>query len=122
MLRTCDSSETSVPLDGVEATIRKFHSHLSVRRDDSRHHIHYRIIGSDGGLKLPTSSSASSAVGRKSSTRSKDVRKLMDASSQMPGGKELNIPMPDLLCKRLLRKLDASEIGELMTEFNLLAE
>ena len=50
-----------------------------------------------------------------------DVRKLMDASSRLRDGKELHIPMPELLRKRLLGKLDASEIGELMKEFGLLA-
>ena len=50
-----------------------------------------------------------------------DVRKLTDAFSRLRDGKELHIPMPDLLRKRLLGKLDASEIGESIKEFGQLA-
>jgi len=50
------------------------------------------------------------------------VRKLIDASSRLRDSNALPIPMSELQRRRLLGKLDTSEIGELVKESGLLAE
>ncbi|MFF2623209.1 oleate hydratase [Oerskovia jenensis] len=51
-----------------------------------------------------------------------DVRKLLAATTRLRDGEELHIPGPGLLRNRLLRRIDATEIGELLSEFGLLHE
>ncbi|MEU8896330.1 oleate hydratase [Nocardia sp. NPDC048505] len=51
-----------------------------------------------------------------------DVRKLLAATSRLRDGKELRLPVPKLVRKKLVAKLDATEIGELMKEFDLIAD
>ncbi|MEV7188018.1 oleate hydratase [Kitasatospora sp. NPDC093102] len=51
-----------------------------------------------------------------------DVRKLLAATTRLRDGAELDLPGPEFLRKRLLRRLEASEIGELMQEFGLIED
>lgn len=51
-----------------------------------------------------------------------DVRKLLAAMSRLRDGEELDLPGPAFLRDRLLHKLDATEIGELLQEFRLIPE
>ncbi|MBB5953918.1 oleate hydratase [Saccharothrix tamanrassetensis] len=51
-----------------------------------------------------------------------DVRALLAATSRLRDGKELHVPGPALLRKWLLGKLDATEVGELLTEFGLVPD
>ena len=51
-----------------------------------------------------------------------DVRKLLAATTRLRDGEELHIPGPGLLRNRLLRRIDATEIGELLSEFGLIHE
>ncbi|MFC5184518.1 oleate hydratase [Actinomadura harenae] len=48
-----------------------------------------------------------------------DVRKLLAATNRLRDGEELRLPMPEILRKRLLGKLNETEIGELLTEYRL---
>ena len=43
------------------------------------------------------------------------------ASSRLRDGKEIDIPGPNLLRKLLMKKLDSTEIGELLKESNLIS-
>ncbi|MET8701937.1 oleate hydratase [Kitasatospora sp. NPDC004723] len=51
-----------------------------------------------------------------------DVRKLLAATSRLRDGAELNLPGPEFLRKRLLHRLEATEVGALMEEFGLIDE
>ena len=50
-----------------------------------------------------------------------DVRTLLAAIGPLRDGKEIDIPGPALLRKLLLKKLDATEIGELLKEYKLIS-
>ena len=49
-----------------------------------------------------------------------DIRKLLAASVRLRDGEEIQLPGPELLWRRLLRKLDATEVGKLLEEFHVL--
>jgi oleate hydratase len=49
-----------------------------------------------------------------------DVRSLLTATSRLRDGAEVELPGPSFLQKRLMKKLDETEIGELLREFQLL--
>jgi len=51
-----------------------------------------------------------------------DIRTLLAAASRLRGGKEIDIPGPDLLRKLLTKKLDSIEIGGLLKEFHLISD
>ncbi|WP_380282384.1 oleate hydratase [Kitasatospora purpeofusca] len=51
-----------------------------------------------------------------------DVRKLLAATSRLRDGAELSLPGPEFLRKRLLHRLDATEVGALLEEFGLIDE
>ena len=51
-----------------------------------------------------------------------DVRSLLAAVSQVRDRKEIGIPGPRLLRNLLLKKLNATEIGDLLKEFHLISE
>ncbi|GAA2606931.1 oleate hydratase [Paractinoplanes durhamensis] len=51
-----------------------------------------------------------------------DVRTLLAATGRLRDGHELELPGPDFLHKRLLRKLEDTEIGELLLEFKLVPD
>ncbi|MCX5388610.1 oleate hydratase [Streptomyces sp. NBC_00094] len=51
-----------------------------------------------------------------------DVRKLLAAMSRLRDGEELKVPGPAFVRDRLLHRLDATEIGELLQEFRLIPE
>ncbi|MER7702641.1 oleate hydratase [Kitasatospora sp. NPDC097605] len=51
-----------------------------------------------------------------------DVRKLLAATSRLRDGAELSLPGPDFLRKRLLHRLEATEVGALLEEFGLIDE
>ncbi|MCA4727281.1 oleate hydratase [Mycolicibacterium fortuitum] len=51
-----------------------------------------------------------------------DVRKLLAASSRLRDGDELHLPGPALVRKWIQRRLDSTEIGDLLEEFDLLPE
>ena len=50
-----------------------------------------------------------------------DVRKLLAAMSRLRDGEELNLPVPGFVQKRIIKKLETTEIGELLKEFGLIA-
>jgi len=50
-----------------------------------------------------------------------DVRTQLSALRYLRDGKELDIPGPDLLRKLLMKKLDSTEIGELLKEAHLIS-
>jgi oleate hydratase len=51
-----------------------------------------------------------------------DIRKLLAATIRLRDGAELDLPGPAFLRKRLMKKLDSTEIGELLTEFHVLSD
>ncbi|NNH74661.1 oleate hydratase [Nocardia uniformis] len=51
-----------------------------------------------------------------------DIRKLLAATSRLRDGKEVDIPGPEFVRRKLLKKLDSTEVGELLTEFGLLTD
>ncbi|MDJ0392804.1 oleate hydratase [Rhodococcus sp. G-MC3] len=51
-----------------------------------------------------------------------DVRALLTATSKLRDGKELTLPGPQLLRKKLMAKLDTTEIGDLLAESGLLSD
>jgi len=51
-----------------------------------------------------------------------DVRTQLSALRHLRDGKELDIPGPDLLRKLLMKKLDSTEIGELLKESHLISD
>ncbi|WP_194815905.1 oleate hydratase [Nocardia sp. XZ_19_385] len=51
-----------------------------------------------------------------------DVRKLLAATSKLRDGKEVHLPGPALVRKKLLAKLDSTEIGEMLKEYDLIAD
>jgi oleate hydratase len=50
-----------------------------------------------------------------------DVRKLLASVTKLRDGEELHLPGPAFLRKWLLSKIDSTEIGELLKEFNLIS-
>ena len=51
-----------------------------------------------------------------------DIRKLLAATSRLRDGAALHMPGPDILRKKLTKKLDSTEIGELLREFGLVTD
>jgi oleate hydratase len=51
-----------------------------------------------------------------------DIRKLLFATARLRDGQQLPVPGPELIRKRIVRRLDQSEIGELLTEFALIPD
>jgi oleate hydratase len=51
-----------------------------------------------------------------------DVRKLLAASGHLRVGKELHLPGPGLIRRRLMKKLDNTQFGELIHEYGLIGE
>lgn len=51
-----------------------------------------------------------------------DIRSLLAATSRLRDGKEVRIPGPDLIRRKVLGKLDATEIGVLLKEFDLVSD
>ena len=49
-----------------------------------------------------------------------DVRSLLDATTRMRDGKKLDIPGPEMLRKRIMKRLDEGKIGELLEEYGLI--
>ncbi|MFE7564659.1 oleate hydratase [Kitasatospora sp. NPDC057500] len=49
-----------------------------------------------------------------------DVRKLLAATSRLRDGAELSLPGPEFLRKRLLHRMEATEVGALLEEFGLI--
>jgi oleate hydratase len=49
-----------------------------------------------------------------------DVRALLAATERLRDGQAVNVPGPALLREKLIRKLESTEIGELLSEFDLL--
>lgn len=50
-----------------------------------------------------------------------DVRTLLAAMSRLRDGEELTLPLPGIVQKRIQRKIEKNQIGELLTEFGLIA-
>ena len=48
-----------------------------------------------------------------------DVRTLLKATSRLRDGEEVDLPGPRFLRERLLKRLDGTQIGELLTDFGL---
>ena len=51
-----------------------------------------------------------------------DVRTLLAAASRLRDGKGIDIPGPGFLRKLLMKKLDSTEISELLKEFHLTSD
>ncbi|MFI6169729.1 oleate hydratase [Nocardia sp. NPDC051052] len=51
-----------------------------------------------------------------------DVRKLLAATSRLRDGDEIHIPGPDLVRKKLMGKLESTEIGVMLEEYGLVAD
>lgn len=49
-----------------------------------------------------------------------DVRELLKATGRLRDSKEITVHGPDFLRRRILHRLDQTEIGELLTEYKLL--
>ncbi|OIN78659.1 oleate hydratase [Mycobacterium malmoense] len=49
-----------------------------------------------------------------------DVRKLIAATVHLRDGKEVNLPVPEIIRKRLVSKVTDNEIGELLAEYGLI--
>ncbi|WP_375481327.1 oleate hydratase [uncultured Mycobacterium sp.] len=50
-----------------------------------------------------------------------DIRKLLAATSRLRDGDQLRLPGPEFIRKRLIQKLENTEIGQLLTEFDLIS-
>jgi len=48
-----------------------------------------------------------------------DIRTLLAAVGFLRDGQKLALPGPDVISKRLIHKLDETEIGELLAEYGL---
>ena len=51
-----------------------------------------------------------------------DVRTLLAAVGPLRDGKGIEIPGPAILRRLLLKKIDATEIGDLLKEFHVISE
>lgn len=51
-----------------------------------------------------------------------DIRTLLAAVGPLRDGKQIDIPAPAFLRRLLLKKLDATEIGELLKAYKLICE
>jgi oleate hydratase len=51
-----------------------------------------------------------------------DIRRLLAATTRLRDGQQLRVPGPEFVRKRLHKKLDNTEIGDLLTEFGLIPE
>ncbi|HEY0217273.1 MAG TPA: oleate hydratase [Cellulomonas sp.] len=51
-----------------------------------------------------------------------DVRTLLAATSHLRDGQEVHVPGPSIVRNRLLHKIDHTQIGELLKEFDLITE
>ncbi|MFJ7265346.1 oleate hydratase [Streptomyces sp. NPDC099050] len=69
----------------------------------------YRLLGIERGVPEVVNSTY-------------DIRALLDAAGHLRDGKAIGLPGPEILRKRLLGKLQETEIGELLTEFGLIPE
>ncbi|MGV8967964.1 MAG: oleate hydratase [Cellulomonas sp.] len=49
-----------------------------------------------------------------------DIRKMLAATSRLRDGKEVDVPGPAIVRRRLLRKIDHTQIAELLKEYTLL--
>lgn len=50
-----------------------------------------------------------------------DIRKLLAATGRLRDGKELDLPGPAFIQKLLLRRIEGTQIGELLKEFHLVS-
>lgn len=48
-----------------------------------------------------------------------DVRSLLNATLHLRDGKEVDIPVPEILRKRMIDKVTGNEVGELLAEYGL---
>ncbi|MEV6774092.1 oleate hydratase [Nocardia sp. NPDC051030] len=51
-----------------------------------------------------------------------DIRSLLAATSRLRDGDPVHIPGPEILRRKLLQKLDDTEVGELLSEFGLIGD
>ena len=51
-----------------------------------------------------------------------DIRSLLNAVNHLRDGKEIDVPGPAVLRRHLVKKLDETEIGELLREFKLIGD
>ncbi|UFS95864.1 oleate hydratase [Nocardia huaxiensis] len=51
-----------------------------------------------------------------------DVRTLLAAATRLRDGEPVHIPGPEILRRKLIQKLDSTEIGELLTEYGVIAD
>ena len=91
-----------------------------VRGDHARHDLHHRVLGAhrDGG-RLPAARYRTGRPGGFDSTY--DVRKLLAATARLRDGEEMHLPGPGFVRRRLVDRLDHTEIGQLLEEFGLLS-
>ncbi|MFF2372097.1 oleate hydratase [Agromyces sp. NPDC058110] len=69
----------------------------------------YRLLGVDRGVPEVFGSTY-------------DVRALLKATSRLRDGEAVDLPGPKFLRDRLLKKLDGTQVGELLTDFKLIPE
>lgn len=69
----------------------------------------YRLLGIDRGVPEVAGTTY-------------DVRTLLATANHLRDGRSVPLPGPALLTKHLLRKLESTEIGELLTRYNLIPE
>ncbi|MFY2858808.1 oleate hydratase [Mycobacterium sp. THU-M104] len=67
----------------------------------------YRLLGVDRGVPEVFDSTY-------------DIRKLLAAAVHLRDGKEIDIPIPEILRRRLVNKMTDNEIGELLVEYGLI--
>ncbi|WP_407685349.1 oleate hydratase [Mycobacterium sp. HUMS_1102779] len=67
----------------------------------------YRLLGVDRGVPEVFDSTY-------------DIRKLLAAAVHLRDGKEIDIPVPEILRQRLVNKMTDNEIGELLVEYGLI--
>ncbi len=51
-----------------------------------------------------------------------DVRKLISATVHLRDGKEVDLPIPNIIRKRILGKIEGNEVGELLAEYGLIPD
>ncbi|MEV6065059.1 oleate hydratase [Nocardia sp. NPDC052001] len=51
-----------------------------------------------------------------------DIRSLLAATSRLRDGKAIDLPGPQILRKQLFKRLDSTEVGELLSEFGLISD
>ncbi len=86
-----------------------FGAHIPETKWESATEAAYRLLGIERGVPEVFNSTY-------------DIRSLLNAVSHMRDGGALNIPGPDIVRRKLIGRLESSEVGQLLAEYGLIAD